>query len=152
MPGGAEPERRLRERAEPRVGGLVESALYVGDVDRARSFYRDVLGLDPLTETPDFAAFAVAPGQVLLLFRRGSMTSASETAGGTIPPHDGRGELHLAFAITPADLAPWEERLRSRGIAIESRVRWGRGGESIYFRDPDNHLVELATPGVWENY
>jgi catechol 2,3-dioxygenase-like lactoylglutathione lyase family enzyme len=31
-------------------------------------------------------------------------------------------------------------------------VRWPRGGESIYFRDPDGHLVELATPGLWDNY
>nr|WP_197998803.1 hypothetical protein [Gimesia aquarii] len=34
-------------------------------------------------------------------------------------------------------------------IGIESRVNWPRGGESIYFRNPDNHVVELATPGIW---
>jgi catechol 2,3-dioxygenase-like lactoylglutathione lyase family enzyme len=27
-----------------------------------------------------------------------------------------------------------------------------RGGQSIYFRDPDDLLVELATPGIWEAY
>jgi len=31
-------------------------------------------------------------------------------------------------------------------------VKWSRGGESLYFRDPDDHLVELATPGIWATY
>ena len=35
---------------------------------------------------------------------------------------------------------------------IESEVNWDRGGTSIYFRDPEGHSVELATPGVWEVY
>jgi catechol 2,3-dioxygenase-like lactoylglutathione lyase family enzyme len=37
-------------------------------------------------------------------------------------------------------------------VNIESRVKWPRGGESIYFRDPDDHLVELVTPGTWAIY
>lgn len=68
---------------------------------------------------------------------------------GTIPPHDGAGRLHVAFAIAAADLPDWEARLEHNGIAIEGRTHWPRGGESIYFRDPDGHLLELATPGVW---
>ena len=31
-------------------------------------------------------------------------------------------------------------------------MNWERGGQSIYFRDPDGHLVELATPGIWAIY
>ena len=72
--------------------------------------------------------------------------------GGTIPPHDGSGPLHVAFAIGAEELFQWEERLRDRAIAIEGRTDWPRGGRSIYFRDPDGHLLELATPGLWRNY
>jgi len=37
-------------------------------------------------------------------------------------------------------------------LAIEGRTDWSRGGHSIYFRDPDGHLLELATPGLWAIY
>ena len=50
------------------------------------------------------------------------------------------------------ELAEWEARLAAHGIAIEGRTKWSRGGESIYFRDPDGHLLELATPGLWAIY
>jgi catechol 2,3-dioxygenase-like lactoylglutathione lyase family enzyme len=60
--------------------------------------------------------------------------------------------LHVAFGIASAELAAWEARLRARHIAIEGRTDWPRGGHSIYFRDPDGHLLELATPGLWEIY
>jgi catechol 2,3-dioxygenase-like lactoylglutathione lyase family enzyme len=72
--------------------------------------------------------------------------------GGIIPPHGGSGSLHFAFAIRAEDVRAWEQRLADAGIAIESRVRWELGGESLYFRDPDNHLLELATPGTWPSY
>jgi catechol 2,3-dioxygenase-like lactoylglutathione lyase family enzyme len=42
--------------------------------------------------------------------------------------------------------------LQERGIAIESAVDWPRGGRSLYFRDPDRHLLELITPGCWSIY
>ena len=49
-------------------------------------------------------------------------------------------------------LAEWEARLAEEAIAIEGRTKWRRGGESIYFRDPDGHLLELATPGLWPGF
>ena len=69
-----------------------------------------------------------------------------------IPPHDGHGPHHIAFAIEAADYDRWRTRLRQQGIAIESETAWDRGGRSVYFRDPDKHLVELVTPGIWANY
>jgi hypothetical protein len=58
----------------------------------------------------------------------------------------------MAFAIAASELAAWEEHLARYHIPIEGRVKWPRGGESIYFRDPDRHLLELATPGIWATY
>lgn len=67
-------------------------------------------------------------------------------------PHDGEGELHLAFAIHAETLADWEAWLEENQIEIEEKRAWERGGHSLYFRDPDRHLIEIATPGVWPTY
>jgi catechol 2,3-dioxygenase-like lactoylglutathione lyase family enzyme len=88
----------------------------------------------------------------LLLFRKGSTAEPAVLPGGTIPPHDGGGRLHLAFAVSAVELEAWRERLRSHGVSIEGEVKWPRGGTSLYFRDPDDHLVELATPGLWSTF
>jgi catechol 2,3-dioxygenase-like lactoylglutathione lyase family enzyme len=58
----------------------------------------------------------------------------------------------VAFSVAADDLAAWEARLGEHGVAIEGRTDWPRGSRSIYFRDPDNHLLELVTPGVWAIY
>jgi catechol 2,3-dioxygenase-like lactoylglutathione lyase family enzyme len=136
----------------PQLSGVIETALYVDDLDRARAFYEEVLGLEALTADPRFVAFDVGGRSVLLLFRRGSAPETIQLPGGTIPPHDGSGPIHMAFAIPAAELPVWEEALGERNVAIEGRMDWPRGGKSIYFRDPDNHLLELATPGIWKIY
>lgn len=136
----------------PKLSGVIETALYVDDLERARAFYTEVLGLAPLTSDQRFLAFDVGGQSVLLLFRRGSTLEPVHLPGGTIPPHDGSGPLHMAFAIEADELAGWESRLREHNVVIESRTDWPRGGRSVYFRDPDNHLLELVTPGVWAIY
>ena len=100
-----------------------------------------------LTADQRFRAYDGGRRNVLLLFQRGSTLETVRMPGGTIPPHDGHGPLHIAFAVAADELAAWETRLGERGIAIEGRTDWSRGGHSIYFRDPDGHLLELATPG-----
>jgi catechol 2,3-dioxygenase-like lactoylglutathione lyase family enzyme len=136
----------------PEVTGVVETCLYVEDLERAARFYEDLCQFKRLTGDERFCALSVADRNVLLLFRRGATLESIPTPGGTIPPHDGAGQLHVAFAIPAAAEADWLRRLAQRGIAIESTVDWPRGGRSLYFRDPDGHLVELITPGCWSIY
>jgi catechol 2,3-dioxygenase-like lactoylglutathione lyase family enzyme len=131
---------------------VIETCLYVDDLDRAARFYELVLGLTALTSDARFRAYDVGGQSVLLLFRRGATLETVHMPGGTIPPHDGYGPLHMAFAVTAEALVQWEQRLHERGIGIEGRTEWPRGGRSIYFRDPDGHLLELATPGLWATY
>ena len=131
---------------------VIETCLYVDDLDRGASFYEKVLGLKALTSDARFRAYDVGGKSVLLLFRRGFTLETVRMPGGTIPPHDGHGPLHMALAIAADELAAWEQRLAEHGIAIEGRTDWSRGGQSIYFRYPDGHLLELATPGLWATY
>jgi catechol 2,3-dioxygenase-like lactoylglutathione lyase family enzyme len=131
---------------------VLETCLYVDDLGRAAHFYEDVLGLTAMTSDSRFRAYDVGGQNVLLLFQRGATLETVRMPGGTIPPHDGHGPLHVAFAVKAEALADWEKRLGEHGVAIEGRTKWTRGGVSIYFRDPDRHLLELATPGLWAIY
>ncbi len=135
----------------PRSAGIVETSLYVADLDRALAFYRRVFGFEVFVHDGRMVAFGVPGSQVLLLFLEGATDAPAPTPGGVIPPHNGAGALHVCFAIPFGELAAWEAHLAREGVGIESRVRWPRGGTSLYFRDPDGHSVEIATPGLWPN-
>ncbi|MGY2047463.1 VOC family protein [Methylobacterium sp. JK268] len=136
----------------PPIAGVLETVLYVDDLERAAAFWAEVMGLPCLHADHRMRAFDVGGRGVLLLFPRGGSLRPIETPGGTIPPHDGQGPLHVALAIPADALGPWEAHLAAASVIIEGRTRWPRGGTSLYFRDPDGHLVELATPGLWTGY
>jgi catechol 2,3-dioxygenase-like lactoylglutathione lyase family enzyme len=130
----------------PETVGILESSLYVSDVPRSIRFYQETFGFTVISEFGERGcAMQAGPRQVLLLFKKGASRAISS-------PHDGEGELHLAFAVATTQLTHWESWLQQRGIAIEEKRRWGKGGQSLYFRDPDRHLIELATPGTWSIY
>jgi catechol 2,3-dioxygenase-like lactoylglutathione lyase family enzyme len=136
----------------PHLQGVLETVLYVDDLPRACAFYERVLELPCIYSDQRLFAYDVGGRGVLLLFRRGQSLQTVTLPGGTIPPHDGSGPVHVAFSIAADELAAWEDRLRDAGVAIEGRTQWPRGGKSVYFRDPDGHLLELATPGLWKGY
>src|SRR3712207_1469325 len=96
--------------------------------------------------------FDVGGSGVLLLFPQGGSLQPIETPGGLIPPHDGQGPMHVAFSISPDELEDWQRHLTEAGVPVEGRTQWPRGGVSMYFRDPDGHLLEIATPGMWRGY
>ena len=136
----------------PRVNGIVETCIYSRDLLRSARFYQEKLGFRLLESGERLCVLSVAGKQVLLIFLSGGTHEPIPTPGGIIPPHEAGGDLHVAFAISKGDFASWEAHLVAQGIAIESKVNWPMGGQSLYFRDPDNHLVELVTPGIWEVY
>jgi catechol 2,3-dioxygenase-like lactoylglutathione lyase family enzyme len=135
-----------------RITGLLETALYVEDLARSREFYRGLLQFPVMLDTPRLVALDAGGNGVLLLFKAGESGQDIPTRGGVVPGHGGSGILHLAFAIPAEDYAAWSARLADAGIPIRSEVRWPAGGTSLYFDDPDGHVVELATPGLWPNY
>jgi catechol 2,3-dioxygenase-like lactoylglutathione lyase family enzyme len=138
-------------QAVPRVSGVLETSLYVADLERARDFYQRLFGFEEFFTDDRMCALGVPNEQVLLLFRRGATNEPAPAPDGFIPPHHGEGPLHLCFAIPFGELNRWEDHLRRQEIAVESKLRWPHGGTSLYFRDPDNNSVEVATPGLWPN-
>jgi catechol 2,3-dioxygenase-like lactoylglutathione lyase family enzyme len=136
----------------PSLTGILETSLYVDDLARSSLFYEELFALTRLEGDHRLQAFSVAGRGVLLLFKRGASNCTTQLPEGVIGPHDGSGPLHLAFSIPAQDLSGWEEKLAEHKVTIEGRVHWPRGGTSIYFRDPDQNLLELATPGIWSIY
>ncbi len=116
------------------------------DVDRAVAFYREVLGLDVVDVSERLTALLAGPRQLLLVFKRGASVRLPQT------PHDASGHQHVAFPIPSTALDAWEAWFRERGVTVVEKKQWDRGGMSLYFHDPDGHLLELATPGVWSVY
>lgn len=126
------------------IVAIVETSVYVDDLDRAEAFYREVLGLEVLTREPGrHVFFRVGDGMLLVFDPRAT------TGGGTPTPHGAFGPGHFALGVRTEDLDGWRARLEGLGVAIEDEVGWPRGGRSIYFRDPAGNSVELITPGVW---
>ena len=136
----------------PKLDRVIETAIYVDDLDRAAAFYEQVMDLAVMVCDARFRAYDIGGESVFLVFHRGATLDTVQLPGGTIPPHDGHGPLHLAFGVAASELPAWEQRLSEKKVPIEARTDWPRGGKSIYFRDPDNHLLELVTRGVWTIY
>lgn len=135
------------------ITGILETCLYVADLERAARFYETVLGFHKMDGDERFQGMGVSPGHVLVLFVENASNQPNPTPNGEIiPPHHGHGQIHLAFAVPADQLDSWRARLKENNVAVESAVHPPRGGTSLYFRDPDNNLVELATPGIWPNY
>src|SRR5271165_650630 len=132
-----------------RIEGLLETSLHARDLERTAAFYRELFGFKTLVDTPRLVAFEIAARSVLLVFQAGATEEDVVDARGKIPGHDGGGGSHLALSIAKGDLDAWRKRLLERGIEIVGEYRWPRGGVSLYIRDPDGALVELATPGLW---
>jgi len=136
----------------PAVTHILESSLYARDLAVTAAFYKRVLGLTAMLETPRLVAFDAGRASVLLIFQEGATANDIVTPSGTVPGHDAAGRLHFALGIEAESLADWRARLQANNVPITGEMRWERGGTSLYFNDPDGHVVELATPGLWANY
>lgn len=134
-----------------RIQGVLETGVYVDDMQRAHFFYTDVLGLERMFEGDRLFAYNAGAQSVLLVFQRGGAIEDLETPGGVIPGHNSVGPAHFALRIEAEAYERWKLHLEARGVALTSEVAWPAGGKSLYFNDPDGNVLELATPGNWPN-
>ncbi len=136
----------------PPIDGMIETSLYVENVERAHEFYTRVFGFDSLFSNDRAGGVSVAGEHVLLFFRKGATSEPITDELGTIPPHGADGQIHFAFKIPPESLDDWRQHFAAEGVEIIAENKWARGGHSIYFHDPDGHVGEIITPGCWEIY
>ncbi len=127
------------------IHAVIETAIYVDDLDQGEAFYGDVLGLPVLGKEPGrHVFFRVGTSNVLLAF-----LAEATLRGDQLPAHGAKGPGHFALGIDAGDLDAWRKRLTEKGVGIEKETDWPRGGKSIYFRDPAGNSIELVTPGIW---
>ena len=130
--------------AMPALDRVLETILYVDDLEAAERFYGGPLGLTLDSRKPGvFAFFRVGDGMLLLFDPRASRRSRG------VPAHGAEGPGHACVAVAEAELDGWKRRLEAAGVAIEHEQGWPRGGRSFYFRDPAGNSLELATPRIW---
>ena len=136
----------------PAVRDLLETAIYVADLPASAAFYQQLFGFATLLESDRLIALDVSGRSVLLLFKKNVTENDATLPGGVIPGHGASGRTHFAFSIDADSIAAWRQHLAANGVAIASEVAWPGGAHSLYFRDLDEHLVELLTPGFWRTY
>jgi catechol 2,3-dioxygenase-like lactoylglutathione lyase family enzyme len=130
--------------------GVLESALYCRDLEKAERFYREVLGLEVLARQPGRHVFLRCGEGVVLLFNPDATADPAIPAGGPpVPLHGAHGPGHLAFRLPERDIERWQAHLSAAQVPIEAEVRWPRGGYSLYLRDPAGNSIELATGALW---
>lgn len=129
------------------VSELLESALYVLDLQAAEEFYTDVLGLKFYSKLEGRHVFLRCGNRMVLLF---NAEATAVSAGGSrdAPTHGATGEGHLAFAAMDREIDQWKQHLVENGVEIEKEIHT-QGGRSIYFRDPSQNCLEIASPRIW---
>lgn len=134
------PQRRMR------ITGLHHVTLIARDLGATTAFYRDVLGLSLVEQAandddPDarhfwFGDAAGAAGSLVSFLEYPDMGEGAVGVGST---------HHLALAIDSAEeLDAWRDYLRGQGVQTTDVFQRGRF-RSLYLRDPDGHILELAT-------
>ncbi len=129
---------------------ILESALYVTDLDASAVFYGEVLGLERIaTVEGRHVFFRCGPGVLLLFNADATRVPPASGARLPVPPHGAVGEGHVCFAATGDEIERWKARLGELKIAIEADFEWPNGGRSLYCRDPSGNSVEFAEPKLW---
>jgi glyoxylase I family protein len=132
-------ERRMR------IAGLHHITLLVADVERSLAFYRNLLGMRLVKQTVNdddknarhfiFGDEDGRPGTLITCLEYPDLDEGSVGRGST---------HHFALAVeSEAELAAWREYLVSRGIPTTDLMDRS-DFKSIYLRDPDGHIVEIA--------
>jgi glyoxylase I family protein len=128
-----------------RISGLHHVTIICRDAGRSADFYRNVLGLRLVKQTVNdddqgarhliFGDERGRPGTLVTCLEYPQLDEGKVGIGST---------HHFAFAVGSAEeLEGWRAYLQSRGLPCTD-VLDRELYKSVYLRDPDGHLVELA--------
>jgi catechol 2,3-dioxygenase-like lactoylglutathione lyase family enzyme len=121
---------------------ILTTILVVGDVDRSRDFWRDVVGAEVVREYGGTSCVLRLGGAWILLVTGGGPTDDKPTVHFAAPADADR--VDHAFTLRVADCAAAKTELEARGarfLAPMSESAWER---RAFFRDPGGHLIEIS--------
>jgi catechol 2,3-dioxygenase-like lactoylglutathione lyase family enzyme len=124
---------------------IKETCLYVKDLHTTKHFYHDLLGLPTISLVEGRHVFFGAGESVLLCFIAEKTLLEKE-----LPPHGSFGKIHFAFEVEAGEYERTLDHLKQRGVMVTHEHTWKNGIRSFYFEDPDQHVVEVLEPGLWD--
>lgn len=123
---------------------IKETCLYIHDLEQAKEFYADTLGLKVIHYLPERHIFFRAGASVLLCFNPDDSKTKDSP-----PPHFAEGNQHFAFEVSREDYLEAKNKIEKLGIEITDTVIWKSGQESFYFKDPEDNILEIVPVGIW---
>jgi catechol 2,3-dioxygenase-like lactoylglutathione lyase family enzyme len=153
---------------------VLETCLYVKSKSESDSFYQDILGLVPSTQSQRISVYPLG-STTLILFQLGLTLDEIHPEGHPefiLPAHgptqpiidaiqseseqnsgQQRLQQHFCLAVpSRQDVEKWEKYLKAKDVNILGLMDWERGGRSVYFADPDRHIGEIGSRGIWAHY
>lgn len=129
---------------------IVETCIYSKELETMKDFYVNKIGLEFVSEEKGRHVFLRAGKSMLLIFNPDNTKNEEEnskfpTHGAITPP----ACIHFALEIEKEDYDSSKKMLTNMNIDIEKEMIWGKGSESIYFRDPAGNLIEFIIKGNW---
>ena len=116
--------------------------LVVSDLDRARHFYRDVLGATELREYGGTSAVLRFAGTWILLVTGGGPTADKPSV--TFAPPGSADVVSHELTIRVPDCRSAYETLKGRGATFLTPPVEYDWEIRCFFRDPDGHLIEVG--------
>ena len=115
--------------------GIVETALYVDDMQRSVEFYQRVFGFRTLFASERMTSLRVAPGQVLLIMKKGLSSEPSVMSFGVIP------------RVTRRDSSMWRS-VRGRIRSEHGANCCGRWGSASRVLSTDRREARVSISGT----
>jgi catechol-2,3-dioxygenase len=134
---------------------IKETCIYSSDLEAARQFYHQRLGLEVISYVRGKHIFFRAGTSVLLCFNPDDSKEKKSP-----PPHYSHGRYHFAFEVAAEEYEKHKSEIISKGIPIVDTVVWDSGPrsaegsakaqqESFYFEDGLGNILEIVPAGIW---
>ena len=129
---------------------ILETALYVDDLDATEAFYGGFLRLERISRIGDRHVFYHCGDGVLLIFNPDETEKQASNPQLPVPVHGSRGVGHACFGAPATEFDVIRQALETAGVTIEADFRWpGSEARSIYVSDPAGNSIEFAEPRLW---